>query len=254
MNALLNTLKEDLEKVICGEVIISELEELNLGKVTRITIKRPGSNISPSFKLTNDWLNNLENDYNRTKQVILNSFEDAILNTPSYFKETFSFDEVRGKIGIEVVGVEQNVEKLQEIPHRIICEDLAIVYRIFFEDEGESALVTNNLLRSMSITEDELHSLAISNALKTRPMTIRPLFDVMQDILGIESPIERDEDIMFVATTKDKCLGAAVLAYPGFVNAIKEKFHSDMYVIPSSIHELILVSTHIGYPKQMGSW
>ena len=242
MNALLNTLKEDLEKAICGEVIISESTELNIGKVTKITFKRPGSNISPSFKLTNDWLYGLENDYNRTKRAIINSFENAILNIPSYFKETFSFDEVKRKIGIEVVGVEQNVEKLQEIPHRIICDDLAITYRIFYE--GGSALVTNDLLRSMSITEEELHNLSISNALKTRPMTIRPLFDMVQDMLGVENPIERDEDVLFVATTEDRFLGASVLAYPGFVNAIKEKFHSDMYVIPSSIHELILVSTH----------
>ena len=46
---------------------------------------------------------------------------------------------------------------------------------------------------------------------------------------------------MFIATVPDKNSGAGVLAYQDFMDQAAEKIGGDFYVIPSSIHEILLV-------------
>jgi ribonuclease PH len=46
---------------------------------------------------------------------------------------------------------------------------------------------------------------------------------------------------MFVASVPDKIHGAGVLAYPNFMEDAAQKLGGDYFVLPSSIHEVILV-------------
>lgn len=46
---------------------------------------------------------------------------------------------------------------------------------------------------------------------------------------------------MFVATVPDKIHGAGVIAYPNFMEDAAEKMGGDFFVLPSSIHEVLLV-------------
>jgi gamma-glutamylcysteine synthetase len=46
---------------------------------------------------------------------------------------------------------------------------------------------------------------------------------------------------MFVATVPDKIHGAGVIAYPNFMEDAAQKMGGDFFVLPSSIHEVLLV-------------
>ena len=46
---------------------------------------------------------------------------------------------------------------------------------------------------------------------------------------------------MYVATVPDKNSGAGVLAYQDFMDQAAEKLGGDFYILPSSIHEILLV-------------
>jgi hypothetical protein len=46
---------------------------------------------------------------------------------------------------------------------------------------------------------------------------------------------------MYVCTNVNKCNGAGVIFYKDFLKNISEKVGTDLYIIPSSIHEVIIV-------------
>ena len=46
---------------------------------------------------------------------------------------------------------------------------------------------------------------------------------------------------MYVLTNTQKLYGAGCMLYPGLLEAISEKLDADLYLLPSSIHEVILL-------------
>ena len=58
---------------------------------------------------------------------------------------------------------------------------------------------------------------------------------------GMAPEIAPEDEQMFVASVPDKIRGAGVIAYPNFMEDAAEKMGGDFFVIPSSIHEVLLV-------------
>ena len=54
-------------------------------------------------------------------------------------------------------------------------------------------------------------------------------------------PMNPEDEQMFVATVPDKVHGAGVLAYQDFMDKAAEKVGGDFFILPSSIHELLIV-------------
>ena len=55
------------------------------------------------------------------------------------------------------------------------------------------------------------------------------------------------EDEMYVLTNKTMLNGASTMMYYGVLDSIADKIGHDLYILPSSIHELILVPVKSGY-------
>lgn len=60
----------------------------------------------------------------------------------------------------------------------------------------------------------------------------------------VEEPV--DWNPMHVATTENSCFGAGIIAIPDFLEDAAEKMHGDFYILPSSIHEIILIPADCG--------
>lgn len=58
---------------------------------------------------------------------------------------------------------------------------------------------------------------------------------------GQAEEIAPDDEEMFVATVPDKVHGAGVIAYPNFMEDAAKKLGGDFFVLPSSVHEVLLV-------------
>ena len=53
--------------------------------------------------------------------------------------------------------------------------------------------------------------------------------------------LEFCEDVAAIATNKHRVLGAAAILYPDTLPAVSEEFGGNLYILPSSIHEVFLV-------------
>ncbi|MBR5637364.1 MAG: hypothetical protein IKW81_10595 [Pseudobutyrivibrio sp.] len=156
------------------------------------------------------------------------------------------YDKMKEKLSMEVVSAERNAELLEKVPHKDL-EDMAIVYRFVLDTDVEgrgSILITNQLLENYGITAEQLHQDAMEFAPVMRPAVIKTMTETLLEMLGPEA---KDmvpyipEDPIFVATVPDKVQGAGVIAYQDFMDKAAERVGGDFYILPSSIHEVLLV-------------
>lgn len=193
------------------------------------------------------------NDYEETL-TIASAIKTAFLQTPSAEAKFFTdYNLIKENLFVEVINTSGNAELLSGIPHENL-EDLAIIYKVIIKkinDGFYSTTITNAQLRRFGITKEQLHEDALKNSLKIRPAVIKgvneALLECMPPEIAAIFPMEyMPESTIYVATVPDKQLGAGVLAYPGFMEQAAKKLGGSFYVLPSSIHEVILVPDQEG--------
>lgn len=136
-------------------------------------------------------------------------------------------DYLLGNTEIHLVNAERNKEMLSECPHRLV-EDLAVTYRtrIRYQDgQDGSFVVTNQILEKARLRVKELEVAAVRNTEKAGFLT------------------ERILPGLYVLTNKEKVYGANIFLFPAEIASLAEKLQSDLFIIPSSVHELLAVRT-----------
>jgi hypothetical protein len=187
-------------------------------------------NGTPIPEIAEHFADAVEKGFRESPQVDLESLSD--------------YEQMKSKLSMEVVSAEKNAELLESVPHERM-EDMAVVYRFVLDqtDSGNGTiLVTNQLLDQYGITKEQLRADAMENAPEIRPSEIRGMSEVMSEIApGMIPEVAPEDEQMFVATVPDKIHGAGVIAYPNFMEDAAQKMGGDFFVLPSSIHEVLLV-------------
>ena len=185
--------------------------------------------------------------YDTLVREVAEKADRALHDRPDFNLEALQdYDHMKEMLSMEVVSAQRNAELLEKVPHKEI-EDMAVVYR-FVVDSGDdgrgSILITNQMLDNYGITAEQLHADALEFAPVMRPAVIQTMAETLLEMMGPEAkdmiPVLPD-DPLFVATVPDKIQGASVLAYEDFMEQAAERVGGDFYILPSSIHEILLV-------------
>ena len=113
------------------------------------------------------------------------------------------------------------------------------------------------MLAIYDITADRLHADAMEAAVRNRPAKLQNMDDIMREMLGDMSGLFLTDEPspIWVATVDNGQHGAGVIQYPGFLDQAAETLGGDFYVLPSSVHEVLLVadngSMELGYLEEM---
>lgn len=146
-------------------------------------------------------------------------------------------------IVFDLVNYEDNKEFLGDKPYRKYL-DMAIIYRsiITMEDDGISSFViTNSIAKDMQMSEEQLYNHAEKNTRTILPLRIRKLTDCVRDMLN-DDEIEVPDTPFLVLSNERNVHGAAAILYEDCLYEVSEEI-GDFYIIPSSVHEVILVSS-----------
>ncbi len=172
------------------------------------------------------------------------------------------YQDAKARLVLQVVGQAGNEAFLAGVPHETV-EDLAVIYRVVL-DEGPngaaSYVVNDGILKAWGITPAQLHKDALAAAQASRPITITGIMERLMTEMGASSPEELGfpptdgPEQMYVASC-GRVHGAAVIAYPGFFEAAEKKLGgSSFYLLPSSIHEVLLVPDQgCGTPEEFAT-
>ena len=169
------------------------------------------------------------------------------------------------KIIFQFINTEQNKDFLKTIPHRNF-QDLSIIYRwvVDINDDGiSSTIVNNDLMNSWKITEDQLFKLAKENTKTLLPFKVQTMKEVVCEILKKQNiDIDNEEskyfldsmdDVeMYVITNNKGINGAISIVYKECLHELAEKLNSNLYILPSSVHEVIAIKASLNQsPKDL---
>ena len=158
-----------------------------------------------------------------------------------------SFDKVRDRICYRLIGKRENEELLEEIPY-IDFLDLAICFYYAYQDDDlghGSILIYNSHMEMWDTCTAELFGLAKRNTPKLFPWRCCSLDEAIAEVMG-ESVGQADGEPLLEIPLKAlsntiRVNGAACILYPGVLEELARQEGCGLYIIPSSIHEVLLL-------------
>lgn len=240
INKFLTEVEEKLKEKMNREIKIKTQKVRKNNNVIYygLIIQKPEQNIAPTIYLNGFYDMYLSGmDMEDVVQCIMDTYKKGEVKESINMDFFCNFEEVKDRIAYRLINAERNKELLEQIPH-ILFMDLAICfYYAFYQEElGEGMiLIHNSHMEMWGTSHKELMKLAEENTGRMLP----PSFVSMKTLLR-EMFEENVDPGLYVLTNEKKCQGAAVLLYPHVLEEAAEKLGGSFYVLPSSIHEVIL--------------
>ncbi|MCL2052125.1 MAG: DUF5688 family protein [Lachnospiraceae bacterium] len=269
-------IKNELQMKMGAEflVLISQVKKNNGVILQGISITDQSNNMSPVFYLTDQYkidVSSPEDCETRIRETIgeiIRIYYDQCLSTAFDLGFFRFYANVKEKVLFRLINFQKNKDLLAGIPHKCFY-DLALVFYCDFSNnffENGTILLDNSHLTLWGVSLEEVFADALHNTPKLRPAVIKTMAEVMKELLAAridkkyggddETKIlvkeflakEHDKGIkkdcqssaMYVAGNQQKLFGAAVLLYPDFIKNFADRIGADLYIFPSSIHEIIL--------------
>lgn len=190
----------------------------------------------------------------------------------SFYEIDFSPLAIKDKIILRVVNYARNIALQQDIPH-IRINDVAVVFHFMvYQDEegiGTIKLTKNHFVdyanpspgeTPIFTTLGQLFALALENTRRLFPVRLNQLDDVLQTLLTKQSAPSipfctelsnrESKEKLFVLTNTSGINGAACILYPDIIAQLTQYFGSDFFILPSSIHELLLLPSSTSFCQE----
>lgn len=260
-----DNIKEYLPDKYADSMVQINAVQKNNETLDALSVTSPDSNVSPTI-----YLNSFYEDYQngRDMEDIIDSIADLRVeyevNQDFDVSSITDFEKVSDKIAARLYGMEGNEELLSVRPHTTM-DDLAVTYCIMLGDNENGSMsvpITNQIMETWGVTQEDLQRLAKENCDTLTPSKFVSMNAVMTDMMipqiMDDYGISREEasqmindmipadDKMFVLTNEQKLNGAAALLDEKMMEQITEKVGNDFYILPSSVHEVLIV------PKEAG--
>ncbi len=142
----------------------------------------------------------------------------------------------------QLVSKEKNGERLSVMPYRDFL-DLAVIYRVIVAENGSetaSFAVGNAICKKHGIGGDELESAARRNT-EGKGFRTWPIASIIAETAGVQEEDCEGNIPMWVFSNDRRNYGAAVMLYEGYFDKLARRIESDLYILPSSIHEVVAV-------------
>ena len=124
-------------------------------------------------------------------------------------------------------------------------------------------IITNDFAAARGFTEEELFQHAVENTKRICPPRVKSMQKVMADLavedgmpqellesMGVFDEIPPEKNL-WVITNEMGINGAASMLYEENLHKLAEQIGTDLYLLPSSIHETIAVSVEMGAPEYL---
>ena len=230
-----------------AQVSVEPFRKLNTSYLG-LQVKKEGQTVVPNINLDAHF-----REYQETGKpfadVLTAIAEQVQLAPPMETEWLKDYSQVKEKLFIRVSDAKENEAFLRMAPHKEV-DGLAISYHIAFEGlhgVEASTPVTYKMMEMFGVTEEQLHADALESTQRLYPVQYTSMAEVMNKMMGIDT--DMDPDMMpptegpqlMVLTNMQGIHGAATLFYPGQLEAIAQQMGSDFFVLPSSVHETLIL-------------
>lgn len=236
--------ESDVQKEVAGSVSVSvHTAQKNNGICRRgILLCEKGSNISPTIYLEEYYRQFQKGDsVENIVQEILRLYGKIRFREPWKEEVLRDYTILKNRIVYRLINREANRELLKEVPS-VPYLNLSIVFHVLLEMNAYGTAmmpVRNEHMQLWGVPCEEIYRQACQNTCQIFPYEFKPMCSVIAELTETRETGEEDE--MYVLTNAFRSHGAAAVLYPGCLEQIGERLGEDYYVLPSSVHEVIIV-------------
>lgn len=233
-----------------------------------ICFRMPGESISPLI-----YIEPFYNEVRRGNPLpeIMEKIAETAINSRELSGEMpelcmDDYASVKGHLNLALVNTKANRKMLSGIPHMEV-EDLSAILRVEVPVPGGgtgSIKVTNELLEKWNVGKKEVFEAAMENMERNAAPVLMDMESIMEEIIS-ETPASKNlldhpgEEIrspfetMYVLSNAGRNNGASAILSPDAMKKIGEIFPEGVYILPSSIHEVLIIpKENAPSPKDLG--
>ncbi len=215
-----------------------------------LMLRKVGEQVAPNFYLNQqfeEWKQGIKSLYEIVTEIC-HVFEEELQNN-QHLAQTicFEWEVMKESIFLRLINRDKNIELLKKIPYMEFM-DLAVVYFYSVDISKEvqgTVVLTKEHLQLLGVTIEQLHQTAMENTRNLRPVKVYQMGDLIEKVgkkLGIEGLACNTEiNFMYLFSNESNMFGAIAMFFEEELKQFAEKLNSSFYVLPSSIHEVILV-------------
>lgn len=234
-----------------SQVKLQEVIKNNGVVLQGLVILNGRSNLSPTIYL-NSFLEAYENDMPLSDIVarILDIYKREMPSDNVNMNFFRDFEKVKERICYRIINRERNRSLLERIPH-IDFLDLSICFFYAYRDEvlgNGSILIYNNHMDAWHCNVETLLRHAGENTSCIFPGEIMNMGTLLGKFAGLSD--ESVEIPMYVMSNEERTFGAASILYQGALVQAGKMLHENFYILPSSVHEVILLPEHAAGPVE----
>ena len=251
------------EKYQKGEVVINKVQKVNetldglnilVGEKEHICPNLYVKDLYERYRETG----NLDETLQGAAMLYAEIAEKAVLD-----ERDLKMDTLKDNVICTLVNTEQNKELLEHVPHKPF-QDLSIIFRWVVSAGNEqmsSAIVNESMMKQAGMNVDELMEAALENTKRILPVSICSMEEKLMSVVSDE--MERDfissvmgtdrppRETLWIISNSMGINGASAILYEDRLHELAEKMETDLYLLPSSLHECIAVSVDMGTPEEL---
>lgn len=227
-------------------------EKINMGRLHALVILKGGVNFSQNF-----YIEELYRDYQSGRMTIR---EMAGRIASSCYNNTDSIEELKGlgkyindkewaeeRLFLQLINSRKNKSLLENSVH-MDFNGLSLVLYILAADNKTSmckARVTKAMCQNYGWDEKEILDYALENTARLFPYCLCTLQEVLQKTLDTTDAetkgLPSAGNDLLVLTNERQTNGAVTIFYPGVLKEISEQHNTSLFLLPSSIHEFLIL-------------
>lgn len=252
-NEFAEEIRAELEGLLKKETTVSiHSVTKNNGVVLHgITIRMKSRNVSPTI-----YLEEFYNEFLKGKEIreivseIYGIYENDTYKENLDLRFFTEYENAKENIVFKLVNYEKNRVQLEDIPH-VRYLDLAIVFVCVVRNDelgNATILIRNNHLELWKQSAQSIYNTARRNTPKLLPPELKTMEEVLGDLFGVNVQAEEEgipEEFiktgMYILSNRLRMCGASVILYDGILKEFADKCEKDIIILPSSIHEVILL-------------
>lgn len=240
-------LQYDIDKVC-----VEEVTKNNGISLTGLIIVEKGKNVHPNI-----YLNNYYSMYTNGTPVeeilrmIADDYKKSINNISNSKIDEIKEENILGNIFIKVVNYKKNKDILKNCPH-IVFHDLAISFRYLVKMDKAgiaSAQLRNEEMSRLNMTVEELYPIAKENTKRLFPPVLTRLDELLEEKYDENIGCLGDNNL-YILTNNQGINGASYIIYEDIINNFATEHDTDFFILPSSIHEILLLPVEDSMDKE----
>ena len=144
---------------------------------------------------------------------------------------------------VKLINTERNESLVKQSISKEFL-DLSAVVRVILKMDKEgmaSMALSKKDAENLGMTEEEIYAAALANTLRLFPPKLMNLGRYVEMSIGVKLPLGEDEVTTYILTNQKEVDGAIYFMSPEVVGGIAEALEDDLYILPCSVNEVLLI-------------